>query len=191
MADTTPRAEIEALKADAANDAGSVRALKQGIDQLCGAIGVQRGADHWPEFMDRVKDARARNAALEGVMEAGKEWKAARSRVIADVARGDVLSTEEVRRLSDAEKGVEKALARLPAAPAGGEWRPGLRYRPELAALIGKAEAAYQAMTPEQQAEHDAAQRESFVRGNIELDRLEKEEGRTAPPPASREGDSP
>ena len=35
----------------------------------------------------------------------------------------------------------------------------------ELKALIDKAQARYDAMTPEEQAAHDLAQRESFVRG--------------------------
>lgn len=35
----------------------------------------------------------------------------------------------------------------------------------KLKALIAKAQAAYEAMTPEQKADHDYAQRRSFVRG--------------------------
>lgn len=54
-----------------------------------------------------------------------------------------------------------------------------LRDRPELTALIAASKAAYDAMTPEQQEAHDEAQRASFVRGNIELDRLEREERMT------------
>ena len=36
---------------------------------------------------------------------------------------------------------------------------------PELQAALDRAIAAYDAMTPEQKAVHDKAQRESFVRG--------------------------
>jgi hypothetical protein len=51
----------------------------------------------------------------------------------------------------------------------------GLRDRPELTALIEKSRAAYAAMSPEEREAHDIAQRESWVRGNIELDRLERQ----------------
>lgn len=57
-----------------------------------------------------------------------------------------------------------------------------LRDRPELTALIAKSRAAYEAMPPEEREAHDKAQRDSWVRGNIELDRLEHEEMRASPP---------
>lgn len=40
-----------------------------------------------------------------------------------------------------------------------------LKDRPELDALLKRAVAAYNAMTPEQRREHDEAQRQSWVRG--------------------------
>lgn len=39
--------------------------------------------------------------------------------------------------------------------------------RDNLAELLAKAEARYQAMTPEQKAAHDKAQRESWARANV------------------------
>lgn len=56
---------------------------------------------------------------------------------------------------------------------------PALQDPPELQALIDKARAAYDALSPEEKRAHDEAQRESFVRGNIELDRMEREERMT------------
>lgn len=50
---------------------------------------------------------------------------------------------------------------------------------PELTVLIAQAQAAYAAMPPEQRAAHDIAQRESFGRGNVEIDQQEREERRT------------
>lgn len=46
---------IEDMEADAANNAGLQQSMKSSIDQICVAIGVERGHDHWPEFMERVK----------------------------------------------------------------------------------------------------------------------------------------
>lgn len=47
---------IEGLEAETANNAGLIAALKSSIAQLCEAIGVERGHDHWPEFMGRVRN---------------------------------------------------------------------------------------------------------------------------------------
>lgn len=49
----------------------------------------------------------------------------------------------------------------------------------DLAAAMEEAMRAYRALTPEQRAEHDRLQRESFVRGNIEMDRLDRAENVT------------
>ncbi len=50
----------------------------------------------------------------------------------------------------------------IETAPRDGHARPS---REELAAMIEKAKAAYNALTPEQKAAHDQRQRESWVRG--------------------------
>lgn len=43
--------------------------------------------------------------------------------------------------------------------------------RPELQALIAKAQASFDAMTPEEQAAHRRAQRKSYVIGEMMFDR--------------------
>lgn len=48
-----------------------------------------------------------------------------------------------------------------------------MRDRPELTEAIKRAVAAFDAMTPEQQAEHRRAQRKSWVIGNMMLDHPE------------------
>jgi hypothetical protein len=45
--------------------------------------------------------------------------------------------------------------------------------------LIKRARAVYDAMSPEERRAHDEAQRDSWVRGNLGIDRAEREEGRT------------
>ena len=42
----------------------------------------------------------------------------------------------------------------------------------ELWALVARAQAAYDALSPAERAAHDAAQRESWARGNLALDAL-------------------
>ncbi len=48
--------EVENLRADAANDAGDKQSFRRSIAELCEAIGVERGDDHWQEFMGRVRE---------------------------------------------------------------------------------------------------------------------------------------
>lgn len=45
--------------------------------------------------------------------------------------------------------------------------------RPDLDDLLRRAREVYEAMTPEQRTAHDAAQRDSWVRGNLGIDRDE------------------
>lgn len=68
------------------------------------------------------------------------------------------------RKASDRIVALELA---SPAAPDQPAWRSSA----ELHDLIQRARAVYVAMTPEQRAEHDATQRESFARGNLAIDR--------------------
>jgi hypothetical protein len=49
----------------------------------------------------------------------------------------------------------------------------------DIDALVAAALAQYEALTPEQKAAHDEAQRQSWARGQTELDRLDREEGVT------------
>jgi hypothetical protein len=46
-----------------------------------------------------------------------------------------------------------------------------MRPRPDLDALIREARAAFEALSPEDQAAHRQAQAESWVRGNLGIDR--------------------
>lgn len=51
-----------------------------------------------------------------------------------------------------------------------------MRDRPELAALIAEAQAKFAAMTPAEQARHNALQRRSWVRGEMMLEHPEMTE---------------
>jgi hypothetical protein len=76
---------------------------------------------------------------------------------------------------------LRQSLSRLDAAPAGAARQLGLRDRPELTALIQQSIASYNAMTPAQKDEMHKAQAASWARGNIALDRMERDEARTTP----------
>jgi hypothetical protein len=56
----------------------------------------------------------------------------------------------------------------------------------ELKRLLAEAQARYDAMTPEQQAEHWRQQRESWVRAEIELSKWERSRTRLTRPPPPR-----
>lgn len=74
-------AENEGLQADVANGAGLIDSLKKGIDEMCAVIGIERGHDHWPEFIERVRAAvtRLRVAPSARLVEAArkitKQWQ--------------------------------------------------------------------------------------------------------------------
>lgn len=59
-----------------------------------------------------------------------------------------------------------------------------MKDRPDLTALIEKAKRAYETMSPEEKEAHDKAQRESWVRGEMELAQLERETAVDAPSPS-------
>lgn len=94
----------------------------------------------------------------------------------------------EIARLK-AREAINSALASpQPDAGARGEGarmhQHPTKDRPELTALIEKAKRAYKAMSPEEKEAHDKAQRESWVRGEMELAQLERETAVVAPSPS-------
>lgn len=63
-------AEIENLRADADNDAGLIQSLKWSIDEMCAVIGIERGHDQWPEFIERMEQVlRERDAEIKRLRE--------------------------------------------------------------------------------------------------------------------------
>ena len=77
----------------------------------------------------------------------------------------------------------DESIAHQPALASGEIVKmPPDKGRGQLGELIAQSLAAYAAMTPEQRAEMDAAQRESFARGNLALDKAEREERMTKRP---------
>lgn len=83
--------------------------------------------------------------------------------------RNEAIRRENTRSILDLRTAKEAVMATVRR----------LRDHPELDALLKRARAAYDAMTPEQKTAHDAAQRESFVRANLEIDRAERAERMT------------
>jgi len=63
------RGEIENLKSDAANDAGQTQSYKRAIAELYDVLGIKRGDDPWPDFVDRLRE---HSAAKDAVVAAAR-----------------------------------------------------------------------------------------------------------------------
>jgi hypothetical protein len=69
------REEIENLIADTSNDAGCIQAYRESLRQVFDIIGISRGNDHWPQFVERLRAeiARLRSTPAARVVEAARK----------------------------------------------------------------------------------------------------------------------
>jgi hypothetical protein len=154
------------------------------IEDWRGRLATQCGVTLAKDIELDARDAALASTRQEHEQEI-KEWLAVNKMLRGDLleARAALASANETiailrEQLVNAE--IDALTTSQPDAVAQPKTRMQLREskdRTELTELIAKARAAYEAMSPEEKEAHDKTQRESWVRGEMELERLDREEG--------------